>query len=161
MSERIFLITGDRNWNCEPIVENILYGMISKHGNTFTIIHGDCPTGVDHCFKLACERIGVDQILVPANWNGITRPEANVRHKDGRGTAINAGPRRNGLMIRVAQGLGGTLGCIALHRRLISSKGTRDMVQQCLRASIPVWLIDNKEGQSRRLKSIADVTVPS
>jgi hypothetical protein len=41
--------------------------------------------------------------------------------------------------------------CIAVHRFLMNSKGTKDCVHQALAAGIPVWLNDSDDGEPKRL----------
>jgi hypothetical protein len=41
--------------------------------------------------------------------------------------------------------------CIAVHKFLMNSRGTRDCCNQAIAAGIPVWLIDSDEGEPRRL----------
>jgi hypothetical protein len=41
--------------------------------------------------------------------------------------------------------------CIALHRSIEASKGTKDCVRQALAARIPVWLIEDEQGVPKRV----------
>jgi hypothetical protein len=43
--------------------------------------------------------------------------------------------------------------CVALHRDLASSKGTKDCVRQALASNIPVWLIENERAVPRRIEA--------
>jgi hypothetical protein len=43
--------------------------------------------------------------------------------------------------------------CIALHRSIETSKGTRDCVRQALAAGIPVWLIESEEAIPKRVQA--------
>ena len=43
--------------------------------------------------------------------------------------------------------------CIALHRRLEASKGTKDCVRQALAAGIPVYLIEDDRAIPRRVRA--------
>jgi hypothetical protein len=42
--------------------------------------------------------------------------------------------------------------CIALHRSIETSKGTKDCVRQALAAGIPVWLIEDEQGVPKRVQ---------
>jgi hypothetical protein len=57
-----------------------------------------------------------------------------------------AGPVRNGEMVRAGAEL-----CIALHRFLPGSKGTKDCCCQAIAAGIPTWLIGSEAGKPKRL----------
>jgi hypothetical protein len=41
--------------------------------------------------------------------------------------------------------------CIAVHKFIPGSKGTKDCARQAVEARIPTWLIDSDEGEPRRL----------
>jgi hypothetical protein len=41
--------------------------------------------------------------------------------------------------------------CIALHRSIETSKGTKDCVRQALAVGIPVWLIEDDSATPRRV----------
>jgi hypothetical protein len=41
--------------------------------------------------------------------------------------------------------------CIALHRFLATSRGTKDRVRRALEAGIPTYLIDSEKAEPRRL----------
>jgi hypothetical protein len=43
--------------------------------------------------------------------------------------------------------------CIALHRTLETSKGTKDCIRQALAAGIPTYLIEDNQGIPRRLQA--------
>jgi len=74
---------------------------------------------------------------------GIT-VEPHVADRKGLGNI--AGPARNREMVESGADL-----CIALHRTLETSRGTRDCIKQALAAGIPVWLIDGDEAVPRRI----------
>jgi hypothetical protein len=42
--------------------------------------------------------------------------------------------------------------CIAVHKFLMNSKGTKDCCLQTLAVGIPPWLIDTEEGEPARLQ---------
>ena len=43
--------------------------------------------------------------------------------------------------------------CIAFHRTLEASKGTKDCVRQAIAAGIPVWLIEDDRAIPRRVEA--------
>jgi hypothetical protein len=43
--------------------------------------------------------------------------------------------------------------CIALHRTIETSKGTKDCVRQALAAGIPAYLIEDERGIPRRIQT--------
>ena len=49
----------------------------------------------------------------------------------------------------------GLMFCIACHHDLASSRGTRSMVEQCLKHDVPVWLIDGEGAEPKRLKALS------
>ena len=57
-----------------------------------------------------------------------------------------AGPERNREMVEAGADL-----CIALHRSIETSKGTKDCVRQALAVGIPVWLIEDERGIPKRI----------
>ena len=44
--------------------------------------------------------------------------------------------------------------CVALHRRIEASKGTKDCVRQALAAGITGWLIEDEEAIPRRIQAV-------
>ena len=42
--------------------------------------------------------------------------------------------------------------CIAVHRYVFNSKGTKDCANQAIAAGIPTYLIDGDEGKPKRLR---------
>jgi hypothetical protein len=58
---------------------------------------------------------------------------------DWKGLGNIAGPERNREMVEAGADL-----CIALHRSIETSKGTKDCVRQALAAGIPVWLVEDE-----------------
>lgn len=84
-----------------------------------TVVHGDCPTGLDAMVRMWCERTGTPQKRYPADWTA---------HGDA------AGFERNTQMVRE--------GGIQLLLSFPGSNGTRDMTNKCLAAGIPVKMIE-------------------
>jgi hypothetical protein len=97
---------------------------VARYGPEIVIVHGAAP-GVDESFELACRGLGVATEPHPAEWDRFGK---------------SAGPRRNQDMIDAGAGL-----CIAFHRSLATSKGTKDCVRQALEAGIPTYLVESNE----------------
>jgi hypothetical protein len=43
--------------------------------------------------------------------------------------------------------------CIAVHRAIETSKGTKDCVRQALAAGIPVWLVEDEQAIPKRVQA--------
>ena len=127
------LITGDRNWDFKQ-AEAVVNRLIAKHTREdMLIVHGDCPTGVDAAFELAATRWGILTEKHPANWDKF---------------GDRAGPIRNQEMVDLNADF-----CIAVHRGLSRSKGTKDCVNRCLKAAIVVYLISDASAKPQRIYS--------
>ena len=96
------------------------------------IIHGGRP-GVDQSFALACRELGFVAEPHLADWKGLR----NV-----------AGPARNREMVEAGEDL-----CMACHRSIEASKGTKDCVRQALAAGIPVYLVEDDRASPRRVQA--------
>jgi hypothetical protein len=75
------IVTGGRDFNDVDLIWKVLN---SFPLNITTIVHGNCPTGLDSHAKEWCQVFGVDQLPYDADWT-----------KFGR----SAGPKRNIQMI--------------------------------------------------------------
>ena len=71
-----------------------------------------------------------------------------IHGHDWKGLGNVAGPARNLEMVQAGADL-----CIALHRSIETSKGTRDCVRQALAAGIPVYLIEDERGIPKRVQA--------
>jgi hypothetical protein len=123
------LISGDRFWSCP---EQIVNRLLARYGPDLVFVHGGAP-GVDNAFSVACRKLGVALEPHLADWKGL----GNI-----------AGPARNREMVESGADL-----CIALHRTLETSKGTKDCVRQALEAAIPVYLIEDERAIPRRVQA--------
>jgi hypothetical protein len=94
------------------------------------IIHGEA-TGVDNSFAEACRQLSIKAEPHLADWKGL----GNV-----------AGPARNREIVESGADM-----CIALHRTLETSKGTKDCVRQALKAGIAVYLIEDDRAVTKRV----------
>jgi hypothetical protein len=125
------IITGDRGWDCDELARRVVRRLVARYSRkSLTIIHGSA-SGVDMSFQFAATVCGVAREQYPADW---------ATH------GKSAGPKRNAAMVSKGAGL-----CIAVHRFLMNSKGTKDCVRQALAAGIPTWLIDSDDGEPARL----------
>jgi hypothetical protein len=147
------IITGSRSWSPRDLVRSILVRLVTRFGEELVVVHGACETGIDAVGDELCGELGIAVERHPAAWDNIEHPQAVVRrHPDGRPYNANAGPIRNGEMVDL-----GAEFAIAMHQRLLFSKGTLDCVRRCLAADIPVYLEDGvnptvriREGDLRR-----------
>lgn len=117
------LITGSRDWEDEGYVWRLLthyYGVYYQddQGNLqkVKIVHGACPTGVDHFTQGWCDSFGADFERHPANWDLPNRM---------------GGPVRNQEMVDLGARI-----CLALPMR--GSKGTKDCMERALFRGIHV-----------------------
>jgi hypothetical protein len=91
--------------------------------------------------------LGVEQEAHPARWEELDVPGAVIRYRANRQAYnANAGPIRNPEMVAAGAGL-----CIAFHRAISSSKGTKDCVRRAIEAGIPTYLINSEAAEPKRL----------
>lgn len=124
------VITGCRHWNAYELAEQVVNRLLARYGPGVIIVHG-AATGIDAAFREACEALGVEHEPHPARWD-----EHGKR----------AGPIRNQEMVDA-----GAQMCIAFHRAISASKGTRDCVRRALAAGIACYLIDGDHGVPKRI----------
>lgn len=141
------LVTGSRNADRFQRVFNELTATAHQHGfQGLVIVHGACPTGVDHIAAYWCDsarRLGVIEERHPANWDSCgwdcpPRPhrrwkQAGDRHHPGMldDYCPGAGPRRNKAMVDSGADL-----CLAFP--LGRSSGTRGCMRLAAAVGIPV-----------------------
>ena len=114
----VILVTGDRNWipyNATHFgtIQKILYGFRKHHP---IIVHG-AARGVDSIADYHARQLGYEVRPHPAEWDKY--------HKA-------AGPIRNTEMLQEKPDL-----VLAFHNDLVNSKGTKNMVNQAVKAGIP------------------------
>jgi hypothetical protein len=125
------IITGDRAWQCDELATRVVARLIERYGRErLVLVHG-AATGVDSAIDRAGILARVEREPHPADW----KRQGN-----------RAGPIRNGEMVSKGADL-----CIAVHRFLMNSKGTKDCCRQAIAAGVPTWLIDSDDGEPRRL----------
>ena len=142
------IVTGDRRWNAPELAEEVLNRLLARYGPNLVIVHG-AATGIDRSFALACGELEIEQEAHPARWEELDHPEAVIRY-DGRGRAYNAnaGAIRNAEMVAAGAGM-----CIAFHRAIAASKGTKDCVRRAIAAGIPTYLIASEAAEPKRFKT--------
>jgi hypothetical protein len=126
------LITGERHWRCDNLAAQIMNRLLVRYGPELVVVHGGAP-GIDQSFQVACQTLGVTVEPHLADWKGL----GNI-----------AGSKRNQEMVAAGSDL-----CIALHRSIGTSKGTRDCVRQALAAGTPVWLIEDERAVPTRVQA--------
>ena len=119
----VVVITGDRFWGCPDLAEQVLNRLLARYGPDLVIIHGGA-NGVDQAFHVAA---------------GSSVSMSNRTWQIGRAWPTSRGPARNREMVEAGADL-----CLALHRSLETSMGTKDCVRQALAAGIPVYLIEDE-----------------
>src|SRR5262245_28030275 len=126
------LITGDRLWYCHELAAVVLRRLVARYGTDIVIVHGGA-TGVDEAFALCCKGLGIAAEAHPADWDRLGKI---------------AGPTQNQRLVDAGAGL-----CVALHRFLVASKGTKDCARRAIAAGIPTYLIDSEAARPRRLRA--------
>jgi hypothetical protein len=126
------MVTGDRDWICFDLATAIVRRLVTRYGPDVVIVHG-AARGVDDSFRSVCRWLGVKDEPHVADWERF-------------GNA--AGPKRNAEMVASGIDL-----CVACHRSLAASKGTKDCVRQALAAGISTYLVDNDRAVPRRLQA--------
>jgi hypothetical protein len=127
------LITGDRFWACRDLATAILRRLIQRYGPDLVIVHGG-GCGVDQSFDTACHELGIKVEAHPVNHEW-------VRHGN------MERPLRNAAMVAAGADL-----CIAFHRDLAQSRGTKDCARQAIAAGIPTYLVDSEQARPQRLR---------
>ena len=115
------IFCGSRFWKDHEPIRLKLSGLPKDA----TIIHG-CAPGADSIAGYEADLMGLDVIEVPAPWDELEN---------------DAGPIRNGWMLQmllVARKLGQDVIVFAFHEDKNLGRGTKNMVNQAKRASIPV-----------------------
>lgn len=132
------LVTGCRHWRPDALAAEVIGRLLDRYGVPLVIVHGNAP-GVDATFRdVADAMLAPDTEAHAADWDHY-----------GRG----AGPRRNAEMVALGADL-----CLAIHRDIRSSLGTRDCARRAIEAGIPTYLIDSDAIPSRpRRIGIADL----
>ena len=126
------IVTGDRNWECVELAGDVLQRLLRRYGEV-VIVHGGAR-GVDESFALACDALDVADEPHPADW---------ATH--GR----RAGPTRNQEMADAGAAM-----CLAFHRDLMASKGTKDIVRRAIKAGIPTYVCSDETASPVRVAGV-------
>lgn len=124
------LICGDRKWKDKTCISD----RIKWKPKTTIIINGGCK-GVDTLASELGTELGMEVLDFSADWE-----------KHGR----SAGPKRNAEMIKMNPHV-----CYAFHNKISDSKGTKDMINKCLKADIPVYLYNNSGGCEKMYRELS------
>jgi len=113
------LITGDRNWNDDEVIEEVL----KKLPSGSIVIHGDCK-GADKISGHIAKKYNHVVRKYPADWDGLGK---------------KAGVLRNQQMLDEEHVEGEKFdACFAFHDNLSKSRGTLDMINRAERERIKV-----------------------
>ncbi len=126
------LVTGDRFWDCHVLASGVIRRLIDRYGTGLVVVHG-AATGADAAFATAARELGVAEEGHPADWDRLGK---------------RAGPMLNQRMVNAGADL-----CIAIHRFIPGSKGTKDCARRAIEAGIPTYLIDSDEAVPKRLQA--------
>lgn len=142
------IVTGDRNWYAPDLAEQVLNRLLLRYGPGLVIVHG-AASGIDRSFAEACGEMDIEQEAHPARWDELDHPEAVIRYdKRNRPYNANAGPIRNQAMVDA-----GAQMCLAFHRAISASKGTKDCARRAIAAGIPTYLINSEAAEPKRLRA--------
>jgi hypothetical protein len=127
---RPVIVTRDRAWDCREQAEHAVRRPAAKYGQDLVIVHG-AAGGVDAAFGAATEALGVAVEPHKAEWVRLGK---------------RAGPSRNQRMVDAGADI-----CLAVHRFIANSKGTKDCARRAIAAGIPTYLIDGSDSRPKRL----------
>jgi hypothetical protein len=115
------LITGTREDgpHCVAVAE-ALTRLMGAHDGFLTIVHGNCPTGVDAEAERVAQKLDIPTDRHPADWNTYGK---------------SAGPRRNKEMVDLGADL-----CLAFPRG--ASRGTRGCLALAQAAGIETRVVE-------------------
>jgi hypothetical protein len=112
------IVCGDRNWKDKAMIKQYIASLPSGT----LIIQGECK-GADLLAKKAAEELGYPTEGYPAHWGYF---------------GLAAGPMRNRRMLAEKPQL-----VVAFHDNLVSSKGTKDMLNAAKEAGVPVVVMSH------------------
>jgi hypothetical protein len=113
------LVTGSREWTDWQLTSKaLLDATLGVDWRKVTLVHGDCPSGLDRMADQLARSMGMTPEPHPADWD---------RH--GRA----AGPIRNQEMVDLGADI-----CLAFFHPAAENRGTSDCAARAKRAGIPV-----------------------
>jgi hypothetical protein len=138
MRELRLIICGDRFWQNRDIIYFTMRTLKDNLGN-YTVIEGEAPGADSMARAVAKINLNLPYAPYPAKWETYGKAASPMRNTqmriDGRADAV-----------------------VAFHYDLKRSRGTKNMVEQAMRAGLPVWIVS--EGPAKlaefiiRLKEI-------
>lgn len=129
MSDFRVIVTGSRDHPCEDDIWEALAMILAENcdsGDTFTVVHGACPTGAD--------AHAASWVRLPFDGSGITIIEERYP-AEWRLFGKAAGPRRNAEMVALGADL---VLAFPLEGPQNRSRGTYDCIKRATEARIPV-----------------------
>lgn len=138
MSAYRILITGTRDELTGEQIDKVRYAIDmevwSASGTPVTLVHGDCPTGVDALVVADWYCVPHRTLEAhPANWSAPCDSGCYRRPTEGRCPA--AGPRRNREMVEAGADV-----CLAFP--MGASRGTRGCIALAQAAGIPTTVVE-------------------
>jgi hypothetical protein len=118
------IFCGDRFWRNKSFIRETM-DIIRSNIGEFVVIEGEA-SGADSFARDIAEDILLKVEPYPADWEKYKKA---------------AGPIRNAQMLKE----GKPHGVVAFHRDLLYSRGTKNMVEQALKAGLPVWICTQGE----------------
>jgi hypothetical protein len=141
------LVTGHRRWYAPDLAVQVVNRLLCRYGPDLVIVHG-AATEIDARFAKACDDLGVNHEPHSARWKDLKAPGVVIKYdRRNHPYNANAGPERNAEMVAAGAEM-----CIAFHRFLTESRGTKGCVRRAIEAGIPTYLIDSEMAEPRRLR---------
>ncbi len=137
----VILVCGDRKWSNPDVMERVIAHYIPEgQEGRFLVIQG-CAPGADTMARGLAIKRRIPFKDAPAPWLDVEgRPAGQIRNRtDGTPYWLNAGPYRNGWMLKAKPKL-----VLAFHNDVANSRGTKDMILQARRAGVPVKLFSER-----------------
>lgn len=110
------IVCGSRNWTSFDKIRKVL----KKLNKNTIIVEGACR-GADYIAGIIAKNLGLNVIEVPAEWEKYGKAAGHIRNKKMLGMGVSK--------------------IIAFHEDIAKSKGTLNMVNQAIKAGIPVLQI--------------------
>lgn len=97
----------------------------------------------------AGHELGVEQEAHLGRWEELGHPEAVIRYdKRNRPYNANMGPIRNAEIVAAGAEM-----CLAFHRAISASQGTKVCAGRAIKADIPTYLINSDAARPKRLEA--------
>lgn len=125
----VILACGDRNWTDRKLVTETLEYYRTNRPEPLTIVEGGAR-GADRMagqWAAAARKKGVGWVRCSADWARYGKPAGHIRNQEMLDYLLKAENQ--------------TVGVLAFHDDITSSRGTRDMVTRARLADVPVRII--------------------